>query len=60
MGLGRILPSAFLRLALGVDPFDVQERVNLLEKLAQTDRLHQIVVMQPLGLAKMFRVDGVR
>ena len=31
-----------------VDPFDVRERMDLLEQLAQVDRLHQIVVVKAL------------
>src|SRR5579883_129934 len=49
-----------LRLRLLVYPLDVEERVDLLEQLAQVDGLHHVVVVQALGAGKPLRLDGVR
>src|SRR5712691_5278091 len=43
-----------------VDPLDVQERMDLLEQLAQIDRLHQIVVVKALSLDEVALIDGIR
>src|ERR1700722_461801 len=48
-----------LGLRLLVDPLDVEERVDLLEQLAQVDRLHHVVVVQAFSTAQPVRRDGI-
>src|SRR4051794_25492431 len=50
------------RLRLGlrlVGPFDVEERVDLLEQLAQIDRLHHVIVVQAFSLQQPTGIDRV-
>src|SRR6266850_2576593 len=49
VGKRRAWRRGALRHPVGVDPFDIEQRVNLLEELAQADRLHQKIVVQLFG-----------
>ena len=53
-------PIRFPRRPFGlVEPFDIDQRMDLLEQLAKVDRFHQRVVVQTLGVQHVMRVDGV-
>src|SRR5277367_1747011 len=42
-----------------IDPLDIEQRMNFLKQLAQVDRFHQIVVVQPVDARQPVGVDGV-
>src|ERR1700722_11462291 len=42
-----------------IEPGDIEQRVDLLEQLSKIDRFHQHVVIEPVGVEHVMRVDGV-
>ena len=43
-----------------IEPFDIDQRMNLFEQLPKVDRLHQRIVVEPLGFEHVVGIDGVR